>query len=310
MTAPRVAWVVQSHRAPEQITRLLATLRRGSRGPIVLRHDPNGCALDPGQLAGIPDLHWLTPTEPQRRGQYSCQMRPLLDAIDLLEDRRIDYDWLINLSAQDYPVTPLPAIERFLASTRADGFLRHWDVRSAESPWSLGKARRRYWYRYVRLDDRFLPLLRALRPLVRWLPVWFYLDYGALVGARRWRVPFDRSFRCYGGWTWFSLRREPVRYLRETLRQRPELEAHYRGSVAPEESLVQTVLVNARRFALVDDDCRYIDYRHAERGSPRTLTGADWPILASGRYHFARKFDLAVDAAVVDRIDRELLATG
>ena len=75
----------------------------------------------------------------------------------------------------------------------------------------------------------------------------------------------------------------------------------------PEESLVQTVLVNGGRFRLVDDDLRYIDYEHTHRGSPRTLTVADVPRLASGKYHFARKFDLAVDAEVLDRIDREIL---
>jgi hypothetical protein len=57
----------------------------------------------------------------------------------------------------------------------------------------------------------------------------------------------------------------------------------------------------------VDDDLRYIDYARAHRGSPRTLTVADLPLLASGRYHFARKFDLRVDREVLDRIDRELL---
>ncbi len=59
----------------------------------------------------------------------------------------------------------------------------------------------------------------------------------------------------------------------------------------PEESLVQTVLVNSGRFELVDDDLRYIDYSRANKGSPRTLSVADLPLMAGGRYHFARKFD-------------------
>ena len=37
------------------------------------------------------------------------------------------------------------------------------------------------------------------------------------------------------------------------------------------------------------------------------LTVADLPELASGRYHFARKFDLKAGREVLDRIDRELL---
>jgi hypothetical protein len=86
------------------------------------------------------------------------------------------------------------------------------------------------------------------------------------------------------------------------------VEAHYRRTVVAEESLVQTVLVNAGRFRLVDDDLRYIDYARAERGSPRVLTASDLPLLASGPWHFARKFDWGVDRGVLDAIDRELLA--
>jgi hypothetical protein len=234
-------------------------------------------------------------------------MQPYLDVIDWLEAEGIGYEWLVNLTAQDYPVAPVPAIEAFLAAARCDGFIRHWDVLSPASPWSRRKARRRYWYRYWWLPRQYERPLRALRPLTRLLPLHFYLDYGALVGVRRVKVPFSRDFRCYGGRTWFALRRRAVLYLRDFLAEHPEVERHYRTTVAPEESLVQTVLVNAGRFDLVDDDLRYVDYSRAQRGTPRTLTVADLPELASGRYHFARKFDLAVDREVLDRIDRELL---
>jgi|CXWL01.1.fsa_nt_gi hypothetical protein len=311
MTSPRIAYFIQSHRDPEQVYRLVRTLRQGSEhGQILLQHNPAACALDWEPLAALPGVHRLTASEPQVRAHWSCQVQPYLDAIDFLEAHELAYDWLVNLSAQDYPVTPVAAIEAFLGAARCDGFIRHWDVTTAASPWSLRKARYRYWHRYRRLPDRWLPLLHALRPLTRVLPFWFYLDYGTYVGVRRWRTPFDEQFRCYGGWAWFSLRREVVRYLRDFLRQHPELVAHYRQSVTAEESVVQTVLVNANRFALVDDDCRYIDYRRAHQGSPRTLTVADLPVLGSGRYHFARKFDASVDSAVLDRIDTELLGRG
>ena len=124
---------------------------------------------------------------------------------------------------------------------------------------------------------------------------------------RRIRTPFRDGFRCYGGWAWFSLRRDAARYLLEFLHEHPDVEEHYRRTVTPEESLVQTILVNARRFRLVNDDLRYIDYSKADRGAPRVLTTADLPMLAAGPWYLARKFDLGVDRAVLDRIDRELL---
>jgi hypothetical protein len=302
-----VCWFIQSHRDPEQVYRLVRTLRQGSRGPIVVQHNFAGCHLDWEPLASLPDTHLLPASGPQIRAHFSCQMQPYLDAIDWLERGSVPYDWLVNLSAQDYPVTPIPRIEAFLDAAQSDGYIRHWDVLSPASPWSQRKARARYWHRYRRLRPGAEKMLHAVRLLTRILPIHFYLDYGPYVGVRLLKTPFGGDFRCYGGWAWFSLRRSAVLYLRDFLAAHPEVERHFRGVITPEECLVQTVLANSHRFDLVDDDLRYIDYSRATKGSPRTLTVADIPLLASGSYHFARKFDLGVDREVLDRIDRELL---
>lgn len=310
MTAT-VCYFIQSHRDPEQIYRLVRVLRRGSpRAKIAVRHDSGKCDLDWTPLADLPDT-WLLPSTgpPQVRSDYFCQVQPYLDAVGWLESRGIEYDWLVNLTAQDYPVKPVAEIERFLGEARCDGFLRYWDVFSPASPWSARKARARYWHHYRRLPAWAEPWMRAARGLTRVLPIHFYLDYGPLFGVRALRTPFCDSFRCHGGWAFFTLRREAALYVREFLAAHPEVERHYKKTVAAEESLVPTVLANSGRFELVNDDLRYIDYTRAQKGSPRTLTCADLPELASGRYHFARKFDLGVDREVLDRIDRELLGT-
>lgn len=307
----RVCYFIRSHRDPEQIYRLARTLRAGSNGGlIVVHHDYSQCELGPAPLLAMRDTV-LRPrsSRPLPRNEFSGSVQPYLDLVDWLDREKIACDWIVSLTAQDYPVKPISAIERFLAGSRADGYLRFWDVFSPSSPWSRRKARARYWHRYWRLPDRFGPILRAARILTKVLPVYFYLAYGPYVGVRRLRTPFRDDFRCYGGWTWSTLRREVAAYLRDFLATHPELEGHYRVAMLPEESVAQTVLVNSGRFDLVNDDLRYIDYSHAVKGSPRTLTVADLPLLAAGRDHFARKFDLAVDRHVLDRIDRELLAT-
>lgn len=308
---PTVVYFIQSHRDPEQIYRVVRTLRRGSeRGVIVVQHNSVGCQLDWAPMAELPDVHLLPAGAPQVRSHFSCQVEPYLDLIAWLERRGTAYDWVVNLTAQDYPVTPVPEIERFLGEATADAFIRYWDVLSTASPWSKRKARARYWHRYRRFPPGSERALSALRFLTKVLPLHFYLDYGPWVGVRALRTPFHDGFRCYGGWAWFSLRRSAATYLREFLAANPEVERHYRAVKVPEESLVQTLLANSGRFELVDDDFRYIDYSRAHKGSPRVLTVADLPLLATRRYHFARKFDLGVDGEVLDRIDREILGVG
>lgn len=307
-----ICYFIQSHRDPEQIYRLVRRLREGSeRGRVVVQHNFANCDLDWSPLASLPETHLIPATEPQVRSKFSCQVQPYLDAIDWLERERYEYEWLVNLSAQDYPVMPVARIEHALLESRCDGYIRYWDVLSAQSPWSQRKARDRYWYHYRRWPAASEPLLRALRPFTRVLPLNFHLIHFPQVGVRAFRPPFHDGFRCYGGWAWFALRRHAVLYLREFLRTHPDVERHYRRTITPEESLVQTLLINSGRFDLTNDDLRYIDYStpytREFKGSPRVLTVADLPLLATGRYHFARKFDFGVDRVVLDRIDRDLL---
>jgi len=306
MTAT-VAYFLQTHRDPEQIYRVLSRLRQGSPGaPIVVRHDFAACELDEAPLKRL-GVHLMRTPGPLVRGTYVGQFQPYLDAVEWLEREGIAYEWLASLSAQDYPVQPVAKIEADLAAAVCDGFIRYWDVRSPESPWSWRKARMRYWYRYRRFSPGAEPWMRAFRRVTKILPLHFYLDYGAVFGVRALRTPFHEGFRCYGGYAWYTLRRQATLYLRDFLAGHPEVWRHYQTVMAPEESVVQTVLVNSGRFDLVNDSLRYIDYRNAIRGAPRVLTVADLPELASGRYHFARKFDLRIDREVLDRIDRELL---
>ena len=304
----RVCYFIQSHRDPEQIHRLVSTLRHGSAsGVIVVQHDARDFELDWTAFAGLADVRQFFARAKQLRSDYSCQVEPYLDVVSWLDREQIHYDWLVNLTAQDYPVKPVAEIEAFLERSDADGYLRWWDVLSPDSPWSRRKAKARYWHRYWRLPAGSERILHGLRFLTAFLPIHVYLVYGPWLGLRRLRTPFRDGFRCYGGWAWFSLRRDAARFLPGFLRDRPDVEAHYRRTVTAEESLVQTVLVNANRFRLVNDDLRYIDYANADRGSPRILRGGDFPRLASGPWHWARKFDLAVDRGVLDRIDSELL---
>ena len=53
----------------------------------------------------------------------------------------------------------------------------------------------------------------------------------------------------------------------------------------------------------MNDDKRYIDYRRAVAGSPRTLTIQDYATITNGNFHFARKFDMEQGAEILDKLD-------
>ena len=300
-------YLIRTHRGPAQILRLAGTIRRGSPAArIVVWHDAGGCALDPAALAAL-DIELVLDREGTRRGGFTM-LSGYLRAIDRLLAADAAFDWLVYLSGQDYPTLPLAESELSLAESGADGFITHWDIGSPASPWGRRRGLRRYCYRYYDPPAWSRPLLRRLRFVNGLQPlVHIYLTYGVQVGIRARNVPFGPAFPCYGGLQWHALSRPCVQYLADFARDRPDVVAHYRRTILPDESFLQTALVNSGRFRLVNDDKRYYDFGGSRDGHPRTLDRADLPRIIGGAYHFARKLDLERDPELFDRLDERVL---
>ncbi len=308
----RVCYLVQSHREPRQIARLVHTIKRLAPESVVLvAHDDQGDALDPRDLGGGPDVHLLRVPGPIRRGFFSM-LDPYFMGIQHLRELRIDYNWVVYLSGQDYPTLPLARSEALLAGADCDGFLRFWPAFAADNLW--GRRRQgivRYGYRYRDAPRWLAPALTILRRLNKVQPLLHvHLTYGPRVGIRARRTPFTTGRVCYGGWQWTTLRRACAEFVLEETRRETELVDHYRHTICPDESLVQTVLVNSGRFRLANDNLRYADHRGSRDGRPRLLGVADLDRITGGGYHFARKFDLAHDARVLDLLDQRLEGEG
>jgi len=302
----RICYFIQSHLAPPQVRRLIATLRRARPDNFLLiGHDgfAGHCSAD--ELRRVVDVDVFAAREPARRGYFSM-LEPYFDAVDWLDRRAVAYDWLVYLSAQDYPLQPLRDFEALLAAARGDGFLRFWDAADPVNPW--GRRRQgvvRYHYQYSDAPGwahPALPLLRAANRLQRL--VHCHLTYGPRIGVRgSGRLPFDDTLRCYAGTQWTVLRRGCAEYVTERVRGGDAVVQWLRRTICPDEAVVQTLLVNSGRFQLVNDDLRYVDMSGSQDGRPRTLTAKDLPALTSGPYYFGRKFDPDVDAEVLDRLD-------
>jgi Core-2/I-Branching enzyme len=305
-----VCYFIQSHRDRDQIVRLVRTLRRASPdAPILIGHDASGCALATTDLAGIGGVDLFHYAGPARRGSLSL-IAPYFQALDRLAERAVEFDWLVYLSGQDYPLRPLAESEAFLAQSGGDGFLTFADAFSPANP--LGRPRQgilRYRFQYWTLPAKLRPLLRALR-FVNGAQriVHLHTTYEPRLGLCAFRGPFRRERRCYVGSQWTTLRRGCTDFLAESWHREHALVEYYRRTVCPDESLVQTLLVNSGRFALTNDNLRYANLAGTRDGHPRLLTTADLSTLCQGPWHFARKFDAALDSIVLDRLDERIFA--
>ena len=70
-------------------------------------------------------------------------------------------------------------------------------------------------------------------------------------------IPWARE-KLYGGWQWWTLARPAVEYLWEAVASDDRLVQWFRGTIAPCEAMVPTVLVNSGRFDLHPDSRRFV----------------------------------------------------
>jgi hypothetical protein len=316
----RWVYYLQTHRAPEQVTRLVELIKESSPDSVVLiSHDSARPPLDTRRLQALPGVHVFS--ESGGYGDFSHLDR-YFAAIDWLDANGIEYDWLENITGQDYPLRPVADIERDLDDSDIDGYLLYAPVFPDRTPPGADQgaapgfqlaapphAAMRYLYRNWWIGKPTPFKQRWLRPLMglNLLQPWVRVNLAfSTVGLRRRTTVFSEDFICYGGWFFCTLSAACARYVRDFARDNPDVVAFFRTVQAPEEVFLQTVLVNSGKFRFEPDAKRYIDLRGSRNNHSKTLGLADLDrALASGA-NWGRKFDGAHDAEVLDALDRRV----
>jgi hypothetical protein len=274
-----VAYLVLSYTHPELVRRLVVRLRGGL---VAVHHDDRRTVLGEVDALRIP----ATPIE----WGHGSQLAAILRCLRVLREH--EWDWLVLLSGQDYPVRPIAEIEAELTAAPYDAFIRFRPV----PPRRLRRGKvpepaRRYGYRWHNLKGSDHFRLARLDPLVqvRTLPS------GTYVG-----LPARPPLPVFHGSDWFSLSRRAV----DTVLAAPQAVVdHFLHTIIPTEAFMHTVLANSD-LRLANDHRRYAVFDRPNAPSPRVFGLADVDeVLASGA-DFARKF---ADERVLDAIDRRIL---
>jgi hypothetical protein len=286
-----VAYIVLSHRNPEQVLRLVRALNEGPAARVLVRHDPRGPALPPAQLdaAGGEAIEDGIEFEWGGWSQLELILGCLREAA-----RRHDPDWALILSGQDYPLRPLAEIEAELGASMADG--RLGAVREVERhrpPPGEDEFFLRCRYLHYTRPRGIRTLPRALRPLAyaRQLP--------PLVGIRR---PGRPPLRYHASADWLTLGRRGLTATLAAAEDR-RLMRRFRRVAVPSESFFATVLLNDPALTIERDHRRFAPFPHPGAPHPETLTTSDSDRLLSSGADFARKFDATVDSRILDLLD-------
>ncbi len=321
----RVAFLILNHREPTQLLRLMETLRRElPESPIVVHNDKFRAHVSASSFEHIGNSYLLTSETPIVWGDFSLvdvYWRSMAWMI-----KNIRFDWLVLLSGQDYPIKPLSTLGASLAATGADVLLRATPINELSKKRERINRRRRYMYQYRlarsgqakqpsslfavlravlrRHTGMFVDVINNVQPCVQVYKFSAHVPWR--IGWRARSTPFTREAPCWFGSVWITLSYRAAKFVENYTQDRPDYVSYFRHTVHPDESATATIVCNARHLGHERRNIHYVRWSNPRTGHPDVLTEIDLPQLLSAPEYFARKFDIATDAAILDKLDEAL----
>lgn len=300
-----LAYIITVHKNPDQLVRLIERLDTEGASFFVhvdKRTDVRTYRCMVEGLRHRSNVYFL-------KKRFKCHYMTLFSAVqaviegirELLE-QGIAFDYLIYLTGQDYPIKTNDQIKTALKNANGCSYLSHLPLPYEGTHPAGGRiiqnaSRIECWHwhlfgHYVRLP------LRSNAPLSRAVNLF-------IPKQRR----FPRNFKPYGGWAYWCLARQHVKYVHNFIKLHPSFVRFFRFVKSADEICFQTILLNSLfKDRIINDDLRYVDWSTADC-HPKLLRQDDLGKLIESPKLFARKFDSHVDAQVLDLIDEQILKT-
>ncbi len=303
----KLVFFLQTHKNENQILKLVQTLKKSHSTEvfILIDHDYTTTNLSPDIFSNIENVHILKGKNKRYRGDFSL-IDPYFRAITYLDQKKVEYSWLIYLSGQDYPLISIDDMATFLESTPYEGFIKFTE---ASTRWKENNQKR-YLNQYIRIPNSLSwilkPLLVRKTKIENNTPIKLYPNYGPVVGLPARTTPFSESFKLYRGHQWHTLSKTCVDYIRVFAEKNPKVIKYFKKTMVPDEAIIQTILVNSNTFNLCNDHKRFFTFKGSQKGHPRFLTPEDFREISPKKYHFARKIDENIHPGILEMIDKTL----
>jgi hypothetical protein len=269
-------FLICAHKDIEQLNALVEALSDPEF--CVYVHLDRKSALDPAALH--PAAHVVTPRIDVRWGGFSQVQATLVSLRQILREQP-DFDKVIFLSAQDFPLLPNALLKRELERLRDRELLETAPIRPGG--WNVG-FRYQFFHREGGGKLERLACGLANRML-------------RLSGRRR-RMP--DGFEAHGGSSWWALSRACLVEVLRLVDAHPRLMRFMRTVQCPDEMLFQTLVMHTRFAARVlSDNYRYVQWPEQGARNPKVLDAGDFERIRASNAHFCRKLDSQASAALL-----------
>jgi hypothetical protein len=296
----KLAIAVLAHDRPKQLALLLSALRHPQVQ--LYLHVDRRSELSPiaGALAdaGVREVE-LLPRHATAWGSVELVDAALEGLVRGVGD---GCDHFTLISGQDFPLRPVEEILGFFEKAGSRSYLEHFPLPTPR--WRFEGRERTDFYTYTVRGRRETCIPRGEdtsffngkgRLLNQMLRV-----RSALKPARH----FPSYVQPFGGAQWWNLSRAAADHVLGFIDQHPEYRRYHTHTLAPDEVFFQSILLGtdfAAGHEIVNDTLRFMRWPETE-SHPRVLTTGDLPAILESEALFGRKFDSAVDKAVLTRL--------
>ena len=281
----KVAFLMLCHKNPKQINLLLKALKHPQIDVFIhvdsknenIREDiekSDGVYLLPKK--DCVDVQWA---------QFS-EVKATLNLLNVAISKGGGNSHYFLISGQDFPLKSIGKIVRFLNERKDENFIDCALIK-----------------RFEKRNDIYFPRMVIGRR------IWQKILKGILVySTGGWNQTFSiikrlkpANVQYYFGSQWWCLNDAMVKWIYNFLENYPEYIKLFKHSLCPDECFFQTLVMNS---PFANTTKPYLHYIKWEKGksSPKTLTTIDYEELKKAEKLIARKFDINVDAEIIERL--------
>jgi len=276
----KIAHLILVHKDPAQLARLLDKLSHPN-ADVYVHIDKKTPVEEFIKVCKRPNVYIIKNRVKVHWGSYSIVQATLNGFKQILSAKK-GYDYINLLSVSDYPIKSTAEIHDYFAK-HPD---RIWmEYLTEQSEWWQKIKTRVTKYHLTDYNFKGSYMLSTLLNM-------FFPD----------RVAPD-NLEFVGRSQWLTITEEAARYVIYYLQENPKVEKFFKLTWGADEVLIQTILYNSHlRDKIVNNNLRYTDWSE-NKESPKLLTMADAPKLRISPHLFARKFDMAIDAEILNFLD-------
>lgn len=288
----KIAYIILCHKNPQQVQGLIQQLDNG-KNDFYLHIDKKANKND--FLFSQENIFYVAEEDREDIKWASIQMvSATIKLMSLVKKQNREYDYVILLSGQDFPIKTNAEIENCLKENKGFNFI---EVLSHKD-----KNYKRYLKRntivYYNWMYKYSFIARMLKKLYILLTGGY--NHTFPVFRRKNKFNFDFEF----GSQWWAFTYDCFAWILNYIEDHPEIYHYYEKAITADESFFQTIYMLSPYKDKRKDKLTYLEMG---RNHPKTFIETDFELLSARKSElFARKFDIDVDSEIIEKIKEKI----